>query len=371
MLMRLALVLNFPLIAIVLFSVSLIAAITFYLAYRALNKNLFNKILLWTIFYVFLNSLYAFCIEIFYVQEPWKDRIAPFILMYGPFLYFGIVAVRDQKLPRWKVLLHSAPFIIFTLLFLSLLMGIAENTEEFRKNIHRQLYRIGPLSFLAYTMFSVFANGKMLARFRDKLLMFVFGRVFLLFLASVLIALSFSTEVASNQNAVYLLRMIVYSCMLLFILMVFNYTVNHLLKKTAVVRVNSVTKEEHESIKYERSPLTPAQLIAYQNKLIDAVEKERLFLDASLSLTSLAQHLKIPKHHLTQVFNMQLKQTFYQFINGCRVNYASQLFENSDLEMNLEELGEKSGFNSKVSFNRQFKQLKGCTPSEYRDRLKG
>lgn len=369
--MRLALVLNFPLISVVLFSVSLISAITFYLAYRSLNKNLFNRILLWTIFYVFLNSLYAFSIEIFYAQEPWKDRIAPFILMYGPILYFGIVAVRDHRLPWWKVLLHSTPFIIFTLLFLSLLMGFTENTEELRKNIHKQLYRVGPLSFLAYTLFSVFANRKIFAQFRDKLLMFVFGRVFLLFLASVLIALSFSAKIASNQEAVYLLRMIVYSCMLLFILMIFNYTVNRLLKKTVVVTVNSGVNEENENTKYERSPLTASQLIAYQTKLVDAVESERLFLDTSLSLSSLAQHLKIPNHHLTQVFNMQLKQTFYQFINGCRVNYASQLLEDSDLEMNLEELGEKSGFNSKVSFNRQFKQLKGCTPSEYRDRLKG
>lgn len=363
-------VLPFPLIPLILLCVSIVAAVTFYLAYRSLNKNLFNKVLLWTIFYIFLNSSYAFCVDVFFAHEPWKDRVAPFILMYGPIFYFGIVALRDRVLPLWKVLLHSLPFLVFSLLFLALLFNVIDDSEEAQRNIYRQLYRIGPLSFLSYTLYSVFASRRDFGPFRDKLIMFVFGRVFLLFLAAVIILLAYSARVASNQNAIYLLRMIVYSCMLVFILMIFNYTVNRLLKhrRVAISESNGERIEEQENIKYERSPLTEAQLGAYRKKLLVVIEEEKLFLDTSLSLSSLAQHLKIPNHHLTQVFNMQLKQTFYQFINGCRVDYACKLLEDQNLDMNLEELAEKSGFNAKVSFNRQFKQIKGCTPSEYRDK---
>lgn len=371
MLMRLALVLQSPLIPLILFSVSLVAAITFYLAYRSLVKNLFNKILLWTIFYVFVNSFYAFSMEVFYPEELWKNKIAPFILMYGPILYFGIVALRDRLLPTWKVLLHAAPFIVFSLLFLALMFGMVKNTEEVHQTFYQQLYRIGPLSFLGYTLYSVFSSRRIFGQFRDKLLMFVFGRVFLLFLATIMMILSFSGQVTRNPNAVYLLRIIVYTCMLIFILTVFNYTLNKLLKRSALAMPGDYGREVgRQNIKYERSPLNHEQLLAYQKRLVAAVEEDKLFLDTSLSLSSLANHLKIPNHHLTQVFNMQLKQTFYQFINGCRVNYACKLLDNETLDMNLEELAEKSGFNAKVSFNRQFKQIKGCTPSEYRDRIK-
>lgn len=363
-------VLPFPLIPLLLLCVSIVAAVTFYLACRSLNKNLFNRVLLWTIFYIFLNSTYACYVAIFYAQEPWRDRVAPFILMYGPIFYFGIVALRDRVLPLWKVFLHAMPFLIFSVVFLAMLFNVIESNEETHQTVYRQLYRVGPLSFLGYTLYSVFANRRHFGQFRDKLIMFVFGRVFLLFLAVVIILLAYSARIASNENAVYLLRMIVYSCMLIFVLMIFNYTVNRLLRYKEITEGGSPTERtgEQESIKYERSPLTEAQLIDYRKKLIEVVEEEKLFLDTSLSLSSLAQHLKMPSHHLTQVFNMQLKQTFYQFINGCRVDFACKLLEDQNLDMNLEELAEKSGFNAKVSFNRQFKQIKGCTPSEYRDR---
>lgn len=362
-------VLPFPIIPLVLLCVSIVAVLTFYIAYRSLPKNLINKLLLWTIFYVFVNSLYALCIEVFYAQEPWKDRVAPFILMYGPIFYFGIVALRDKALPLWKILLHATPFIVFSLVFLALMLNVIANNEDMHRSLYRQLYRIGPLSFISYTLYSVFVSRKLFAHFRDRQLLFVFGRVFLLFLAAVIITLAYSARVASNQNAIYLLRMIVYLCLLVFILLIFNFTVNRLLRyKKERHRFLEARAEEHENVKYERSPLTETQLIAYREKLVAVVEEEKLFLDTSLSLSSLAQHLKIPNHHLTQVFNMQLKQTFYQFINGCRVDYACKLLDDETLDMNLEELAEKSGFNAKVSFNRQFKQIKNCTPSEYRDR---
>lgn len=369
--MLLGIVLQVTLIPIILFSVSLAAILTFYLAYRSLTKNLFNKVLLWAIFYVFANSIYVFSVEVFYPEEPWKDNIAPFILMYGPILYFGIVALRDRVLPFWKVLLHALPFMFFAFLFLALMLGIIKNSQEIDEKVYKQIYRIGPLSFLGYTLYSVFSSRKIFGHFRDKLLMFVFGRVFLLFIATILMILSFSGHMAYNPNAVYLLRIIVYVCMLIFILVIFNYTLNRLLKKSATARSSGGhSEEERENVKYERSPLTPEQLSHYQKKLVAAVEAEKLFLDTSLSLSSLANHLKIPNHHLTQVFNMQLKQTFYQFINGCRVNYACRLLENQELEMSLEDLATQSGFNAKVSFNRQFKQIMGCTPSEYRERFK-
>ena len=54
------------------------------------------------------------------------------------------------------------------------------------------------------------------------------------------------------------------------------------------------------------------------------------------------------------------------FINSYRVEYACELIKKGYLKnFSMEALAEKSGFNSQENFNRVFKILKLCTPSEY------
>ena len=54
------------------------------------------------------------------------------------------------------------------------------------------------------------------------------------------------------------------------------------------------------------------------------------------------------------------------FINSYRIKYAIKLIEEGYLEnFSMEALAEKSGFNSQENFNRVFKILKSCTPTQY------
>ena len=56
------------------------------------------------------------------------------------------------------------------------------------------------------------------------------------------------------------------------------------------------------------------------------------------------------------------------YINSFRVEYACKLIKQGYLEnFSMEAIAEKSGFNSQENFNRVFKQLKLCTPSEFLD----
>lgn len=348
-------------VLLILFSVCLIATITFYIGYRSLEKNLFNRALLLTVLYVFVHGLYSFCTAVFPNPALPKEAVSPFVLMYGPILYFGIVILRDQALPFWKVFLHAVPFVFFGLLFLKMLFNGQSKNDATLHAIYRLLYQIGPLSFFVYTVYSILVSRKMPIRFGDKLLIFVVGRVSLLFVSSIMILRAYSVKATDIQNVSYLLKVMMYASMLVFMLVILNYLINKMLKDNKL-------NQNRKTVKYERSSLKKAQLLAYQEKLINMVKKERLFLDVSLSLGSLAKKLKIPTHHLTQVFNMQLKQTFYQFINRNRIDYACRLLEDEELKINLEELAEKCGFNSKVSFNRQFKLQMGCTPNMYRNR---
>jgi AraC-like DNA-binding protein len=363
----------FPLIPFTLLIVCVLAIVTFYLAYRSPNKSAFDRILLWGIFYIFLHSFYVFIIEVFYANEPWRDQLIPFAFGYGPFLYFGMLSLRDNKVQLWKLFVHLIPFVVYLILFGLLVCGILENTLVMQKRIGKHIFILGPISFITYAVWSVFAGkGLFKEKFRQKLAMFVFARILLLFISLIFIIIFFSKRIAEDQQAIYLLRMVIYVCMLLAVFMIFSYVVDKLVKPNIVLTKKTKIIETEASVelaKYERSALSELQLIDFEKRLIHAVKEEQLYLDQELSLSSLSAHLRIPNHHLTQVFSVRIKQTFYQYINGFRIIHACELLQSANKMLNLEELAEKSGFNSKVSFNRQFKQVMGCTPSAYRNHL--
>src|SRR5690606_37624974 len=96
--------------------------------------------------------------------------------------------------------------------------------------------------------------------------------------------------------------------------------------------------------------------------------KDKIFQNVDLSLEGLAKQIGAPKHHLTQLLNIRMKKTFNQYINGLRVDYACEVL--SENESSIEEIAYDCGFNSKASFNRNFKTITGYTPSEYRLRSK-
>jgi AraC-like DNA-binding protein len=359
---------SFPLLKFLLFAICILSVITFYLAYLIRKVDCFSKVLLFTLFYVFVNSLYSFLIELCAPHEPWKDRLSPFILMYGPILYFGILSLRDNKLPVRIALLHSLPFLLYLIPFLGLLIGWIKS-QEIQHILNNHLTILGPISFIAYTFVSIVMGRNLFrTRFRAQLFIFVFGRVFLLFFAMLFIIIAFSGTKADNEQAITLLRMMVYICMLIFILAIFNFTIKQLLVKFSIDSAQDPVEEENIGAKYERSVLSATQLKAYEERLASAMDEENLFLDATLSLPSLATHLKLPPHHLTQVFSVQIKQSFYQYINGYRVAYSCNLLEQG-IELTIQEVAEKSGFNSKASFYRQFRELKGCTPSAYKNNM--
>jgi AraC-like DNA-binding protein len=361
--------LSFPLIPLLLFAICLFSLITFYLARRVRLPLYFGKVLRFTILYICLNSFYCFIKEVYFPDDSWKEKLAPFVLLYGPLLYFGVLSLKNSKLPIIVVCIHSIPFICFLIHFLLIHAGLSKPIA-YQGNVNRDLSFVGSISFVAYTLSSFWTGRRVfIKQFRDKLLMFVFARIILLFLAVLFVLMGFSKTIETHPSGIGLLRMTIYCCLLIIMMMIFNFIINKLLNRFSKFSLNDVGRDNTENVygqaRYEKSTLTDDQLNLYQERLDSAMIDDQLFLDSSLSLSSLAAHLKIPNHHLTQVLSVKTEQTFYQFVNGYRIDYACN-FLYAEKDTNIEELAEKSGFNSKVSFNRQFKNIKGCTPSEYR-----
>ena len=70
---------------------------------------------------------------------------------------------------------------------------------------------------------------------------------------------------------------------------------------------------------------------------------------------------------LSHLLNICLGSNFYEYVNTRRVNhFKTNLEEGAADKLTLLAIAFDSGFNSKATFNRAFKQQVGITPIEFR-----
>jgi AraC-like DNA-binding protein len=97
------------------------------------------------------------------------------------------------------------------------------------------------------------------------------------------------------------------------------------------------------------------------------MDEEKPFLKEDLSLTMLADALGITPNQLSQVINQKSRSNFFNFINGYRVEAVKDKFKDPALvAYSILGIAYDSGFRSKSSFNKIFKEITGQTPLQYR-----
>lgn len=83
-----------------------------------------------------------------------------------------------------------------------------------------------------------------------------------------------------------------------------------------------------------------------------------------LSLTDVAEHLRISTGYLSTLMNQNLGCGFVDYLNQVRVDRACCYLEQNQLKNY--EVAYKVGFNDEKYFSKVFKKIKGMTPKEYR-----
>lgn len=95
------------------------------------------------------------------------------------------------------------------------------------------------------------------------------------------------------------------------------------------------------------------------------LNEQQVYLDPELNLDSFSRMLNTSKNNISQYFSSK-DQSFRGAINQKRVEHFLKLVhEGKQKEMSLLGLAYESGFNSKASFNRIFKEQKGLSPSKF------
>ncbi|WP_168171479.1 AraC family transcriptional regulator [Lacimicrobium sp. SS2-24] len=115
---------------------------------------------------------------------------------------------------------------------------------------------------------------------------------------------------------------------------------------------------------YERSALTSHDLANIAAKLTAAIHRDQAHLDPDLTLAKLSTLTGEPPQYVSQTLSQHLQTTFFDFVNGARIDDAKSMLAQS--KQSVLDIALATGFNSRSSFYKAFKQFTGLTPSQYR-----
>jgi len=121
-----------------------------------------------------------------------------------------------------------------------------------------------------------------------------------------------------------------------------------------------------------RAGLGEREAARLKAELLDLMAREHPHRDPELTLAGLAELLNSTPHKISELLNVELGQTFYDFVNGYRVDEVRhRLAEPKAKHLSVLTLAMDAGFASKSTFNDVFKKRTGQTPSTYRKALAG
>ncbi|MEQ8801316.1 helix-turn-helix domain-containing protein [Haliea sp.] len=118
--------------------------------------------------------------------------------------------------------------------------------------------------------------------------------------------------------------------------------------------------------RYAKSGLSPAAREALLQRLGEAMEGERVYLNSMLSLPQLAESLACSINHLSQAINEGHGVGFFDFVNHYRIRDAMRILSLPTACPGILDVALDVGFNSISTFYAAFKRATGKTPAQFR-----
>ncbi|MBL7770031.1 MAG: AraC family transcriptional regulator [Flavipsychrobacter sp.] len=345
------------------------------------GKTLADKILLVWLFLIACHlTLYVFSIQPITANNVhWLlGTSLPFPMLHGPMLYLYTAAMTNQ-LPRNRnwILVHFIPALVVVLFFFPVLLRSAE----------------GKLAFIRSG-----GEGYQTANLLRIILLQVSGFVYVLWALWLLhrhklnISQEFSYEERINLNwlryfiyglaGIWLIIVVtksdyyIFGGAALFIVFLGYFGIRQVgifttanLYPTAPVPVIPAPVEVIENNprrKYASSGVTGEMSREIHQRLVQLMQDEKLYTEPDLSLSILADKINVHPNYLSQVINELEGKTFFEYINSLRVEEFKRLAALPESrQFTIMSLAYDCGFNSKSSFNKNFKKATGLSPSEF------
>lgn len=334
---------------------------------RQANMLLGAFFLLWA--FDFLDGLLL--LEGFYLEHPnfalWNES---FVFLYGPLLYFYSLHIVNAPLKfKRQFLLHLIPFII-SLTSISIFfhtLTTAEKIEVLNGIIKleqpSEIYLLTAVIYLHFFIYIYLSKKQIQKTIRNLNNFYSHHNLawLSLLLNSFLVILTlsvFANVLQFRQSKLYfdIGLPIITIVMALFIANILWKSLN----RPLIYLSNAST------VKYSGPILSPNEAEDILKKIIVALEKDKLYLKPELNLKDLSSAIDCSSRKVSQVINKTLGKSFFELVNAYRIDAAKKRFKkNKDSKLTILEVMYEVGFNSKSSFNTQFKKRVGLTPSEY------
>lgn len=124
------------------------------------------------------------------------------------------------------------------------------------------------------------------------------------------------------------------------------------------------------SPKYVNSNLKDEEAESICARLLEHMHSAKPYLNPDITINQLADTLQCTRHHLSQVLNDKLHQSYNDYINSLRMDEARRMLQEPQYQQyKIASIAYESGFNSLSTFNDVFKKYVGKTPSEFRKEM--
>lgn len=101
------------------------------------------------------------------------------------------------------------------------------------------------------------------------------------------------------------------------------------------------------------------------NRMRDIFEYTMSNFTTNITLDAVSDKANMTKNAFCKYFKKRTNKTYFQFLTELRVEHATKLLLSKD-KLTIAEIAYESGFKNISNFNRQFKEIKKITPSDYK-----
>ena len=144
-----------------------------------------------------------------------------------------------------------------------------------------------------------------------------------------------------------------------FIAFILAYTTDRVLyRPDPWKQLRSTLSQDEEMTETEQPYAT------YKETIEAWLESEKPYLNPDFQLTDLRQVVPLNRTYLSQLINTEYGCSFYQWVNGLRIDEAKRM-KLEHPEWTIQEISQRCGFSSRQAFTRSFLREIGITPSDW------
>lgn len=278
----------------------------------------------------------------------WRFKSIVLMVFNGPLLYlFSLLFIDEQKVSVERAMAH----FVMPLLYVFLLNSVLSQNG---------LYTVGVpfLSLVVYGCFVLLNDHKYELDLQISVwvkymgyLLIILGIILFVYYLRVEEVVSLQFD-AFQYTIIILVFILVYTLFLLSNLVIYN-------RKYACP--NSIEVEE------SGVNVVTNNALRHQMLLSDYFKTTKNYLKPDFSYDDFVSDIGIEKKDLSIILNKELNISFFNLLALKRIEMAKKLMKEKSDIYTLEHIMLEAGFQSKSTFNRNFKRIVGMTPSEYRD----